>query len=165
MEDKEKKFIQKAIDKLVSDEWFAGQTYKQFILLMDAESRRAVSELFNDIAVDELDDHYKSLVDFAVANGFTVPTTYSEMKKLADKEDVKLFENGKRDQSTDYYLKKGIEAEKRAIEEYEKYIDAEELNEVPELQMVVRNNYYDEQDHLEKLEFSKDSLEALEKYN
>lgn len=38
------KKIQSALDKLISDEWFAGQTYKQFVLLVDDADRSKIAE-------------------------------------------------------------------------------------------------------------------------
>ena len=76
---------------------------------------------------DELDDHYASLVAFAKQNGYDVPSTYSEMKKYADKGDVKLFESCKKNQDALFYLNEGIKSEERAIETYEKYIDNDDM--------------------------------------
>ena len=71
-----------------------------------------------DISSDELNDHLKSIIDFALANGFSVPASYNEMKKFADKEDVKLFENCKKNENALFYIDKGIDAENRAIKTY-----------------------------------------------
>lgn len=57
-----------------------------------------------------------------------------------------------------------IEAEKRAIETYEKYINEEYVRSNPDLSLVVTNNYYDEVEHLKQYEFIDDSLEALKKF-
>lgn len=84
-----------------------------------------------ETANDELDDHYASLVAFASQNGYDVPSTYSEMKKHADKGDVKLFESCKKGEDSLYYLKEGVKSEERAIETYEKYVDDESLKYEP----------------------------------
>lgn len=160
------KDVQAAINKLVSDEWFAGQMYKQFVLLVKEEDRSKIAGEMLEIAADELDDHLRSLVEFALSYRFSVPSTYNEMKKLADKEDVKLFENCKKNEDALFYLENGIEAEKRAIETYQKYVDDYEFAHFfQDFKLIVQNNYYDEIDHLHKLEFMKDSLEAVQKFN
>ena len=160
------KDVQSAIDKLVSDEWFAGQMYKQFVLLVKEEDRSKIEGEMLEIAADELDDHLRSLVEFALSYKFSVPSTYNEMKKLADKEDVKLFENCKKNEDAVFYLEKGIEAEKRAIETYQKYVDDYQFAHFfQDFKLIVQNNYYDEIDHLHKLEFMKDSLEAVQKFS
>ena len=112
------KDVQAAIDKLVSDEWFAGQTYRQFILLVKDEDRSKIAGEMLEVADDEIDDHLKSLVEFALSYGFSVPSTYNEMKKEVSKEDLKLFEDCKKGQDAMFYIEKAIEAEKRAIETY-----------------------------------------------
>ena len=128
MEQEKDKEVQKALSKLISDEWFAGNTYKMFIAAMTADGRRAIGELMLDVAKDELDDHLANLVHFALENGYDIPVSYNEMKKLADKEDIKLFESCKKGEDYLWYLGKGVEAEERAIKEYEKYIDNEKVN-------------------------------------
>ena len=168
MADKEQKDtkVQKALSKLVSDEWFAGQTYRQFILLVKPEDRSKIAGEMLDVANDELDDHLRSLVDFGLSYGFSVPSTYNEMKKEVSKEDLKLFEDCKKGQDAEFYLDQAIEAEKRAIETYQKYVDDYEFaHELQDFKLIVRNNYYDEIDHLEKFKFMKDSLEAVKKFN
>lgn len=160
------KDVQAAIDKLVSDEWFAGQMYKQFVLLVKEEDRSKIAGEMLEIADDELDDHLRSIIEFALSYGFSVPSTYSEMKKLADKEDVKTFESCKKGQDALFYIQKGIEAEKRAIETYQKYVDDYEFSHFfQDFKLIVQNNYYDEIDHLNKLEFMKSSIEAIQKFS
>ena len=72
------KDVQTAINKLASDEWFAGQIYKQFVLLVNANDRSKIAEEMLDIAKDELDDHLRSIIEFALQNGFAVPIIYNE---------------------------------------------------------------------------------------
>ena len=160
-----KKNIQKMLNKLISDEWFAGHIYKQFILLVKADGRNAISEPMHDVATDEIDDHFKNLVEFALLNGYSVPVTYSEMKKFADKDDVKLFENCKKDEDAIWYVQKGIESEKRAIDAYDEYVDENWLNDFPELQIIIRNNFYDEIEHLNTFKFMLESFEAMKNFN
>ena len=152
------------LDKLISDEWFAGNIYKQFVMLVSKEQRNAIKEPMLDVANDELNDHYESLVEFALQNGYSIPTTYNEMKKHADKPDVKLFEECKKNEDAIFYIKHGIESEKRAIETYEQYVDVDWLNLVPELQLIVKNNFYDEIEHLNTFEFMKTSIEAMQRF-
>ena len=87
------------------------------------------------------------------------------MKKFADKDDIKLFENCKKNEDALFYIEKGIEAEKRAIEAYQKYVDDYDFaHEHQDFKLIVSNNYYDEIDHLNKLKFMKDSLEAVQQF-
>lgn len=158
------KDIQSTLSKLISDEWFAGNIYKQFVLLVKPEERAQVAEQFLDTATDEIDDHLASLVSFATTNGYDVPTTYNELKKKADKEDVKLFESCKKNEDAIWYAEKAIEAEQRAIETYEKYVDEEYVKKNQDLYVIISNNYYDEVDHLKTYQFLFNSLESLKKF-
>ena len=164
-EEKKDKKVQDALNKLISDEWFAGNVYKQFVVLASDEARAKIEELMLDTANDELNDHYASLVAFAKQNGYDVPSTYSEMKKHADKGDVKLFESGKKGQDALFYLNEGVKSEERAIETYEKYVNDDALSAEPELQVIVKSNYYDEQQHLEDFSFAVESIQAFARYN
>lgn len=156
------KEIQKILNKFISDEWFAGNIYKQFVLLVDPKCRGKIAEQMASIAEDELNDHFKNLVSFAFSYGYTVPANYADMKKFADHADVKLFETCKQNQGAMYYVEQGIESEKRAIEAYEKYVDDDKLRiQYPELDMIIKNNYYDEVQHLEDLNFIKSTLESM----
>lgn len=164
-EEKKDKKVQDALNKLISDEWFAGNIYKQFVVLASNEARLQLEDLMLETADDELNDHYKSLVDFAKKNSYDVPSTYSEMKKFADKGDIKLFESCKKDQNSMFYLEEGVKSEERAIETYEKYVDNEDIACEPELEVIIKNNYYDEQQHLEDFNFAIESLQAFERFN
>ena len=160
------KDVQEAINKLAADEWFAGQIYKQFILLVKHEDRSKIAGEMLEVADDELDDHLRSIIEFALSYGFSVPSNYNEMKKLADKEDVKLFENCKKNENALFYIEKGIEAEERAIQTYQKYFDDYEFAHFfQDFKLIVQNNYYDEIDHLKKFQFMKNSLEAMQKFS
>ena len=162
---KKDKKVQDALNKLISDEWFAGNVYKQFVVLVNQKFKPQIEDLMLETADDELNDHYASLVAFAKHNGYDVPSTYSEMKKYADKTDVKLFESCKKDQDALFYLNEGVKSEKRAIETYEKYVDNEDLKCEPNLEVIIKNNYYDEQQHLEDFNFAIESIHAFERYN
>ena len=164
-EAKKDKKVQDALNKLISDEWFAGNIYKQFVVLASNKARAQIEQLLLETADAELNDHYASLVTFAKQNGYDVPSTYSEMKKYADKADVKLFESCKKDQDALFYLNEGIKSEERAIETYEKYVDNEDLKCEPNLEVIIKNNYYDEQQHLEDFNFAIESIQAFARYN
>ena len=164
-EEKKDKKVQDALNKLISDEWFAGNVYKQFVVLVVKRFKPQIEDLMIETSDDELNDHYASLVAFAKQNGYDVPSTYSEMKKYADNADVKLFESCKKGQDALFYLNEGVKSEERAIETYEKYVDSEDLKCEPSLEVIIKNNYYDEQQHLEDFNFAVESIQAFERYN
>ena len=81
-----------------------------------------------------------------------------------DKDDIKLFEKTQRNKDAKFYVKLGIESEKRAIETYEKALKEKDVSSDVELEMILKNNYYDEVEHLEKLNFILSSIDAMEKF-
>lgn len=165
MKEKElNKKIQATLNKLISDEWFAGQIYRNFVMIVDPKQRQAIHDEMLDVASDEINDHYKKLVEYAISNGYDVPASYSEIKKFADSDDVKLFEKTARNKDAKYYVKLGIDSEKRAIEAYEEALNTKDVLADVELEMILKNNYYDEIDHLSKFEFTLNSLVAMDNF-
>lgn len=160
-----RKYVQSVLDKLISDEWFAGNIYKQFVVLVKDCCKHQIEQIMLETSDDELNDHYKNLVMFAKQNGYDVPSTYSEMKKHADKDDIKLFESCKKDQDALFYLDEGVKSEERAINIYEKFLYDDKLACAPQLQVIVKSNYYDEQQHLEDFSFAVESIQAFNRYN
>ena len=158
------KDVQKALSKLISDEWFAGNIYKQFVMLMKPEERAQAQQQFLDTARDELDDHMANLIEYAMAHGYDYPVTYTELKKNADKADIKLFESCKKKQDIRYYVEEAIKSEERAIDTYEKCLDKDFIKNDQDLKMIVQNNFYDEVEHLDTYTFISDSLKSLERF-
>lgn len=145
--DKVEKKVQKALNKLISEEWMAGTMYKQMLLACKQDEVKTLVELVHETAVDEIDDHYAKLVKYAVSYGFDVPCHVKDYEKYASDACVKMFNNFKKDQDAGYYITQIIEAEKDAISSYEEILDDEELPQ--EFLAVVLPNYYDEIEHLE----------------
>lgn len=158
------KNIQSALNKLITDEWFAGQIYKNFAMLVDSQERNLIYDDMMNTASDEINDHYAKLVRFALENGYAIPVIYADMKKYADAEDIKLFEKVQKNKNAEYYLKISIDAEIRAIETYEKFLHDKKVTEDISFQMIIQNNYYDEIEHLNTFKFSLSSYEAMEKF-
>ena len=157
--------IQRAINRLMSEEWFAGQMYKQFILLVDPSDRHLICEKMAEVANDELDDHFKSIAQFAVDNGFDIPANYNEMKRYADKQDVRDFESAKKNQDAMYYIDKAVASEQRAIESYQKYLDDYDFaSKFQDFKLILMNAYYDEQQHLKDFQFMKSSIESMGRF-
>jgi rubrerythrin len=103
----------------------------------------------------------KNMINFALAYGYDIPSTFAEFKKYADKEDVKLFENFKKGKDAAHYLNLSLEAEERAIKSYEEIMEGiDDLVFLPELQMILKNNYYDEVEHLDSFKFLKYTIDA-----
>ena len=158
------KHIQTALNKLISDEWFAGQIYKNFAMLVKQDDRASIYDEMMDTASDEINDHYVKLIKFALANGYSIPATYVEMKKFADIDDIKLFEKAQKNKDATYYLKISVDAEQRAIDTYEKFLQDKDVMSNVDMQMILKNNYYDEIEHLKTFKFSLDSIDAMKNF-
>ena len=154
------KDIQKALNKLISEEWIASNFYQQMVFGCIHEERGVICELFTSIANDELHDHMKSLVDWCMQNGYDIPCKMSDFRRYASSNDVKLFDTFKPKQNAKYYIQKGIESEKSALQSYKTIIDQGKISQFTDLQSIIWNNYYDEQEHLEKLNSALIAYEA-----
>ena len=151
------KKIQEALDKLIAEEIIANAFYIGCIVSTSPEKADVFWNMFNDIAIDELDDHYKSLSDYAVDNDYDVVFKYKDLEKNADKRVVKQFNSPKAGQDPKYYVDEAIKSEEYAIESYKKIIDD---NELPyEFISILYQNYYDELEHLQKLKILSDAME------
>lgn len=138
--------------------------YKQFVLLVKPEDRHLICEKMVETASDELNDHYRSLVQFAVDNKLEFPANYVEMKKLADREDVRDFESCKSGKDAMFYVEKAIASEERAIESYKKVLDDYQLVNInQDFKLIAMNAYYDEVQHLKDFTFIKDSIETIDR--
>lgn len=159
----EAKLVQKLLNKLISEEWLAGNTYLLFKTAISKEDPNinSIVQAFDETAVDELSDHMAKLVDFAIQFGYDVPSTFKEFKRFADKNDFELFESFKKDKDSNYYLDQSILSEQRAIASYNKAIaQMDDVYDYNGFQALLKTIYYDEVEHLETFKFLKYQVEA-----
>lgn len=150
--------IQKWLKRLISEEIIAHDLYVGSVLVCKADQRRMIQDMFNHIAEDELDEHAKCLIDWAVANGYDVPFKYKDYEKCAAESTVKQFNALKSGEDADYYVDQALKAEVDAIASYE---EALRLEDVPEdLLPLILRNYYDELQHVDDLDSLKLACEA-----
>lgn len=155
-----KSTIQSDLNQLISEEWYAGQMYKLFINAVQIDEKDALKSVLDSIADDELDDHYANLIRYANRWGYSVPSTIDEFKKYAGTKDSKAFETFKNKKDLLTYIKLSIESELRAIAAYEEALENPDLMVCPEIEGVIKNNYYDELDHLQQLQFTQNLIDA-----
>lgn len=146
------RLIQKYINKLMSEEWIAGQLYiliklhlsKEDNLLdnIEGESNSIYGEIdyehetkiitpfsddkfsFGDTANDELMDHFLSIKFFAEQYGFTTPKNVNDFFKFANPEDVELFHKANMSTNDNLkFLKIALQSEDHAISSYKKALE------------------------------------------
>ena len=76
--------IQKILSKLISEEQIAHDFYIGCIVATSQDEAEVFMKMFIETAKDELDDHYRKLVDWAVSNDYDVPFKYKDFEKSAD---------------------------------------------------------------------------------
>lgn len=141
---------QKIINKLVSEEVIAHDFYIACTVASDKDVSREFSKMFISTAADEMDDHCKSICQWALDNGYRVPFKYKEYNKYASKDMIKQLNALKSKQDAKYYVEEAIKSENDAIESYE---EAMKYDGLPyELHTIFMKNYYDEQQHLDDLQ-------------
>lgn len=142
--------VQKALNRLISEEFVAGMFYNCCLTAAPQPSNEAFDKLFSEIAVDELNDHLANLKRWAIMNDYDVPFTFKHYEKYAE-EAVKQLNSIKRDKDFNYYINEALKSEQDAIKSYE---EALKDDNIPyELYVIIQQNYYDELDHLESLNF------------
>lgn len=143
------KKMQDLLNKLISEEMLANLAYRTAVVKCKLIDAVKLNKMFQTIADDELADHYKNLVTFALMNDFTVPAQEKEYKKYASKECWKIYDSMKSGQDINYYIGQMALMEKDAIASYE---DALNEPDVPyELVALIQPIYYDELEHAEDL--------------
>ena len=140
------------LDKLIAEEVIAHDLYIGCIMSISKDDCCQISRMFNDLAIDEMDDHCKKLADWAYANDYEVIFKYKDYLKSADEKLVSIFNNLKRNQLVEYYFKKAIESEELAIKSYEKFTSKEKGDMPYDLYSILIQNLFDEQEHLQDLQ-------------
>lgn len=64
--------------------------YLNMIALCSPEEAGKISGLFEELADDEIHDHFIKLMYFALYNGYKIPLSIKDCKKFADKTLVKI---------------------------------------------------------------------------
>ena len=100
---KDKK-IEKAVKKLISEEWLASTFYEQMILACDPNERDTIADIFRNHANDEKYDHYEKLISFAISNTLEIPCKLQEYDRYSDESLVKLIEKFQKGKKANYYI-------------------------------------------------------------
>lgn len=147
-ENKSVKATQKAINKLISEEWCANELYRSMISACDTKEKEVITKMFTDSADDEYYDHFTKLVKFAEMNEFEVPVKISEYEKHA--EDLfKRINKLKKGEKADYYISEAHTSEEMAMASYSVILNDEDV--LPEFKGVILEMYYDEIEHMNNL--------------
>lgn len=141
--------VQKILNKLISEETIATDFYVGCVVAACPCQSKQYSKMFFDIAVDERDDHCKKLVEWAIANDYSVPFKYKDFEKYADQKVVKQMSSLKEGLEAKDYVAEAIKSEQWAIESYQKALESKDIP--YDLHCILLQNYYDEQEHLEQL--------------
>lgn len=150
--------IQKALNKLISEEIIASEQYIGSIVATCTCQSSEFAQIFEGIADDEYDDHYKKLVAYAIANDYDVPFKWKDYEKHADPKAFRLLSSLKTGEKTKYYIEKAVESEKLAVESYMQIAQDPDLP--YEFTSICWQIYYDEVEHLSKLAILNDALAA-----
>lgn len=105
--------------------------------------------MFTEIANDELTDHAKHLVEWATTNDYSVPYKFKEFQDKAAASVVRQYNKLKDDEDAKYYVKEAIKSEDDAIKSYKEALEYDNIPE--ELNSIMLQNYYDEEEHREEL--------------
>ena len=152
--------LQKAVLKLISEEWYAYQLYMFSRLAVKNEEAETVDKLFNDISDDEINDHMAELIKWCRTYDYEVPCGETEFKKYAAKKISKQLADLKKNKDAAYYIDEAIKSEHEAIASYKAIIEYPEVSQFTDLQSLLWHIYYDEIEHLEKLNSAKIACEA-----
>lgn len=83
--------VQKWIKKLISEEIIAHDLYMGSVMVCDKDQVGMINEMFVHIAEDELAEHAKEMIGWAIQNDYDVPFKYKDYEKYASESVVKQF--------------------------------------------------------------------------
>ena len=152
--------LQKVVQTLISEEYFAYQLYLFSSLAVCKEDRGVVADLFNEIMTDELDDHMKSLIEWCVEYNVDVPCSEAEFKRLAATKISRQVSQLKKNKDAGYYIDEAVKSEELAIASYKEALEEDEVSQFTDLQSILWNIYYDEAEHLQNINSAKIAYEA-----
>ena len=152
--------LQDAVRKLIAEEYYAYTLYFLSRFAVAPNERDVVSDLFSQIADDELDDHMKTLTEWCFEYGIDVPCTESEFKKLAGAKASKQVSDLKKGKDAAYYIQEAVKSEEMAIESYKAVLDMKEVHDFTDLQSALWKIYYDEEEHLGNLKTARIAYDA-----
>ena len=150
--------VQKILNKLVSEEIIASNFYLGCIMACQPDERKAFSEMFIEIAQDEMDDHCKKLCVWASNCGYSVPFKFKDFEKYAAKSVFAQYDKLKDGQGASYYVDEAIKSEEDAIKSYKEAMEYEDIPQ--DLNAILLQNYYDELEHLENLQTLKMAVDG-----
>ena len=152
--------IQKILSKLISEEQIAHDFYIGCIVATSQDEAQCFMKMFIEIAKDEMDDHCRKLVDWAVSNDYDVPFKYKDFEKSADGKIFRSFNSLKTGEKAKFYIDKAIEQEELAIKSYEEEIKTMSESDAFDYSLyeILMQNYLDEKEHLAKLQLLKEAM-------
>ena len=143
--------LQKAVQKLIAEEYSAYQLYFFSKFAVKAEDRGVIVDLFDQIAADELNDHLKTLAEWCAEYGVDIPATESDFKKAGSKPMQKIVSDLKKNKDAGYYLEQAVKQEELAMKSYKDVLENSEVSQFTDLQSALWHIYYDEAEHMQNL--------------
>jgi len=152
--------LKACVKKLVAEDYTQGQLYTMWTLAASPDQKPALSQLFGSIAAEETAKHAMQLVAWCDQNNCEVPCSEAEIKRLATAKTKSAMSSIRRGQPASYYVDQAIKQKQATIIEHRKAIDNQYVCQYTELQALLWSIYYDEEEHLRKLETAKSAFGA-----
>jgi len=139
---------------LVADEFLAWTSYYFYEIVAQGKALNFVNKIFNKNGKDELEDHYKKLVTWMQSNDIPVPTGLSEMQDICNTPYHAYQDSTK----SEFLVQQMIDAEKDAIESYDKAMREPAITAYPDLVVMLGEICTDEREHLKDLRDVKSNI-------
>lgn len=133
------------LNSIVADEFLAYITYKMCEVAMVGNKQNMLIRISESNGLDELEDHFRKLVDWMQSKGIKVVTSVDEMEKITNCTKFTVTDGMKTSEVVDILIK----SEQEAIEVYEKTLDDESVK--YDLRTMLSGFLQDEREHLKKL--------------
>lgn len=100
------------------------------------------------------------LIKWCKTYDYDIPCSEKEFKKYADPKIYKIVQDLKKNQDAVYYIQEAIKQENLSIKSYKNALNTKNLCEFTDLQSLLWNIYYEEEEHLSELNSSLIAIEA-----
>jgi len=140
--------IGKLLNLFIANEYFAWKQYFMAKVVANGKALKYANSVFSDNGNEELDEHFKELVDYAQSINVDVEINPKQMCDNTSAPYIDLDSV----ESTKDLVKILIDAEKQAIDEYEDASDGNAAKDYPSLRLMFAEMAKDERLHLKELE-------------
>lgn len=152
--------LHSAIRKSIAEEYGASQLYTLWLLASENTAKPTLADMFTKFSDEKFKRNMLELVEWCNSVECDVPCTEPEMKRTQSDTMKKFFNHMKKGKDAGYYIDQAISMQNYQVLQYRKILEIDEVSQFTDLQSLLWNIYYDEEQRLRDLHTAKIAFEA-----